>query len=382
MTRDETMMQRALACAARAWGETSPNPMVGAVLARGDRVLGEAWHSRAGQPHAEPQVLQVLRKPSDVEPAGSEGDLTLYVNLEPCNHVGRTPPCTETILASPVRQVVVSMPDPDPRVSGRGIERLRAAGVEVRVGVLERPARELNHAYLGRQLRGRPFIALKVALSADGCIAGAQKQPVRITGDSARRHTHEVRAGMDAILVGIETLRLDRPRLDCRLATHRQNVPRRLILDPGLRLQDAWLRPGAETPLVLCSAAALLSLPAARRRQLEERVQLQVVPGRRDHLDLQALPDLLAAHNLWSVLVEGGGDTHRRFLDADLWDRMYVYRNESLRLHGLPWSAASLWESRSEAILLRTERLGESTCHVHTHPLAWGAHARPADAPS
>jgi diaminohydroxyphosphoribosylaminopyrimidine deaminase/5-amino-6-(5-phosphoribosylamino)uracil reductase len=375
------MLRRALTCAARAWGETSPNPLVGAVLAQGDRVLAEAWHERAGSPHAEPQVLAALQGGSVVETTGSDDKLTLYVNLEPCNHTGRTPPCTEAILQSPVRRVVISLADPDPRVSGRGIERLRSAGVEVHVGGLWEAARELNHAYWGRQLRRRPFVALKVALSGDGCIAGARGEPTHITGDTARRHTHEVRAGLDAILVGVETLQADRPRLDTRLASAGGHVPRRVFLDPGLRLQTDWVREAARKPLVLCCAAALLSLSVSRRRQLEEHVELRVVPGTRQHLDLSALPDLLAAHDLWSVLVEGGGETHRRFLEAGLWDRVYLYRNDALQLHGLSWSAAPLWQRQAQAILLRTETLGESTCAVYAHPLAWEAGAPILDGP-
>jgi len=379
MTRDDTMMSRALHCAARAWGRTSPNPLVGAVLARGDTVVAEAWHERAGWPHAEPQVLDKLSSMAgrDLQSSGSGSDLTLYVNLEPCNHIGRTPPCTEAILASPVRRVVVAVSDPDPRVSGRGIARLRDAGLEVTVGVLADQARELNHVYLGRQLRGRPFVLLKVALSGDGCIAGPDRQQVRITGAVAQRQTHTIRAGVDAILVGIETLRIDRPQLDTRHAPEFAHTPRRVILDPRLRLQPQWLRDGSEKPLLVCCAEALFALSGERRAELERLVEFQVLPGTRDDLHLEALPGLLASRGLWSVLVEGGGNTHRRFLQADLWDRMVLHENSGLRLAGTPWEAAGVWQEKAkEALLLRTETLEETTARVYTQPLAW---ERPGD---
>lgn len=367
-------MLRALDCAAQAWGQTSPNPMVGAVLARGDEVLAQSWHRRAGEAHAEPQVLSAVAPiGSSVDlPSGSIDDLVLYVNLEPCNHVGRTPPCTEAILASGIKRVVVSLLDPDQRVRGAGVERLRQAGLQVEVGVLADRARELNHVFLGRQLRQRAFLALKVALSADGCIATADGQPAAITNEQARRHTHHVRAGLDAILVGIETIKRDRPRLDCRLTPEHQAPPRRLILDPALRLQPDWLHAGAERPMVLCSAEALLRLTADERHAWESQVEFQVLPGTRNHLQLQDLSEVLAAHSLWSVLVEGGGDTHRRFLEAGLWDRMYLYRNETLHLQGTLWSAADAWQQQQQhALELEEQQWDESRCTVYTHRAAW-----------
>jgi len=374
MTTDEKFMSRALECAARAWGETSPNPMVGAVVTSGDEVLAATWHRRAGELHAEPQALEqaldALSSDSATMPSGA--DLTLYVNLEPCNHRGRTPPCTEAILSSSVRRVVVALEDPNPSVAGGGIARLRQAGISVKVGVQEVPARELNHAFWGRQLRRRPFVALKVALSGDGCVAEQDGQPARITGDVARRHTHHLRAGYDAILVGIRTLVMDRPRLDCRLYEGPGNSPRRLVLDPGLRLQKQQVQPGDEKLIVLCCAKSLLSMSSQRRGELEAAVEFEVLPGTRQQLQLDALPAVLQKHALFSLLVEGGGDTHRRFIEAELWDRMVVYRNDALRLRGLPWSAAAAWAQQSAvAIKLGEETLGDTCCTVFTHRDAW-----------
>jgi diaminohydroxyphosphoribosylaminopyrimidine deaminase/5-amino-6-(5-phosphoribosylamino)uracil reductase len=374
MTREESLLSLALECASKAWGQTSPNPMVGAVLARGDVVLAQAWHRRAGEAHAEPQVLQKLLDGSlsDDKSGSSDDDLTLYVNLEPCNHVGRTPPCTEAILASGIRRVVVSLPDPDRRVAGQGIARLRQAGLQVEVGVLADQARELNHVFWGRQLRQRPFIALKVALSGDGCIATAAGQPAAISSKRALQHSHQVRAGLDGILVGIETMQRDRPRLDSRLVGEQAANPRRLLIDPGLRLQRDWLQPGADKPIVLCSSTALLALGATARRDWENLVEFQVLPGKRQHLQLEHLPDVLQAHGLWSVLVEGGGETHRRFLEAGLWDRMYLYRHESLPLRGTAWSAADAWQHQQRHTLQLQQLEWDGTrCTIYAHRDAW-----------
>ena len=374
MTRDEKLMSRALEWAERAWGQTSPNPMVGAVVTRGGKVVASTWHRRAGGPHAEPQALEQAdaATASYSRTKSSDSDLTLYVNLEPCNHVGRTPPCTAAILSSPVQRVVVALEDPDPRVAGAGIEQLRLAGLEVTVGVLEDKARELNHVFWGRQLRGRPFIALKVALDGDGCIAQKDGSAAQISGEKAQQHTHRLRAGYDAILVGAHTAQRDRPRLDRRLYDGPGKTPRRLIIDPGLRLEKSQLRAGEEKLILLCCAQSLLSLSAQRRGELEQVVTFEVLPGSRQQLQLEALPAVLEKHGLWSLLVEGGGDTHQRFLEAGLWDRMYVYENHALQLRGLPWSAASAWEHQAAtALTLREERLGDTRCTVFTHPDAW-----------
>ena len=364
---DRTWMERVLALAAEAYGETSPNPLVGAVVVGPDGIVGTGVHRRAGMPHAEPQALEAAL--TNLEPGkDAAATLTLYVNLEPCSHQGQTPPCVEAILRRPVARVVAAMVDPNPLVSGAGIARLRATGVAVEVGLLRREAEELNHVFIARQRRKRPFVALKVALSADGCIAGPGGETARITGTAAQEDTHRLRAGLDAVLVGVETLSRDRPRLDRRLYHGPGRSPRRIVLDPRLRSRPEWLWPGEERSLVFCAASSLAERREAHRALAghADIVPLPTTPG---GLDLQALTAALESHGIWSVLVEGGGHTHRTFLEADLWDRLYVLQNPNLRLEGLGWEAASLWESRRQGAVPHSRQLlGGETLDVFDHP--------------
>jgi len=357
-------MDRALRLAAGAYGSTSPNPLVGAVLVRRGIVVGEGVHRSAGASHAEREALDRARAADEIT-SSTGRDLTLYVNLEPCCHQGRTPPCVDGILEAPIGRIVAAMIDPNPLVSGRGAARLRAAGIEVEIGCRWHEAAELNHMFVARQRRGRPFVALKVALSADGCIAAADGSQVPITGIEARRHAHRLRAGHDAILVGVETLRRDRPRLDSRLYHGPGRAPRRLVLDPGLRAEPEWLWPGEEPrPVLLCSRPAL----EARGARLEGKADLVALPQGRGGLDLEALPAVLARLELWSLLVEGGGRTHGAFLAAGLWDRVYVYRNPGLRLAGLGWTAAAEWErAAEEARRGGSVHLGDDGLEVFVH---------------
>lgn len=395
---DVVWMRRVLELAAQAYGETSPNPLVGALVVGPRGVLGTGVHRRAGLPHAEPQAIDAAL--AEIQRAqDASADLTLFVNLEPCSHHGQTPPCVDAILCSPVRRVVAAMVDPNPQVAGSGIARLRASGVQVDVGCLGREAAELNHVFVARHLRRRPFVALKVALSADGCIAGAGGEPARITGDTARAHTHWLRAGLDAILVGVETLRRDRPRLDRRLYHGPGRNPRRLVLDPNLRCRPEWLwacappghgraraaatpwhvpedpraaaesaHPPVERALVFC-ADDTLARGAAVAPELAARAAIVPLPRAGPSLDLGALVTALEVHGLSSVLVEGGGHTQRTFFEADLWDRVYVYENPALHLAGLAWQAAPLWALlRSGAYLQRSETLGGDRLDVFDHP--------------
>lgn len=363
---DARFMRRALELALRAYGMTAPNPHVGAVVVHQGQVLGEGWHERAGLPHAEPRALEQAARRIDASDT-SRRDLTLYVNVEPCTHQGRTPPCVEAILRAPVGRVVVAMQDPDPRVSGKGIQELRHQGVQVDVGCLQAEAEELNHAFVARQRRRRPFVALKVALSADDCIAGPGGVPVAITSERAQRHAHRVRAGCQAILAGVETVRRDHPRLDRRMYDGPGQVPRRLVFDPRLRSQPEWLQPGRE-PWLLFAEAAVLEESRDKVRALQGWAEVAALPLGTAGFDLEAFLAWLQEHRLWSVLVEGGGMTHRAFLRAGLWDRLYLYRNASLRLEGLAWSAREAWKAqRQDALIRRQESLGRNGLVVHDH---------------
>jgi len=207
---DKEMMQRCLSLARNALGRTAPNPLVGSVVVLDGEVIGEGFHPGAGQPHAE--VFALLA-------AGNRAiGATLYVNLEPCNHYGRTPPCSEAVVAAQVAKVVVGIVDPDPRVSGGGIARLRAAGIEVVVGVEEADCRQLNEAFIHRILYQQPFGILKYAMTLDGKIATTSGHSAWITGETARNEVHKFRAACDAVIIGGNTLRLDNPKLTSRQA--------------------------------------------------------------------------------------------------------------------------------------------------------------------
>jgi diaminohydroxyphosphoribosylaminopyrimidine deaminase/5-amino-6-(5-phosphoribosylamino)uracil reductase len=313
-------MQRALELARKAEGRTSPNPMVGAVLVAGGEVVGEGFHAAAGRPHAEVEALRGFSR------QGS--DCTLYVNLEPCCHHGRTPPCTQAILAAGIRRVVVGMVDPDPRVQGKGIEELRAAGVEVQVGVLEAEARHLNRGFVSAKSRKRPWVALKAALTLDGRIASDSGDSRWITGEPARLHGHGLRNVCDAILVGRGTLIADDPALSCRVEGGRDPVP--VVLDGRLRSPaTARLWSGSREAIVFCSSDADVRIIP----------NTKIIPIGTDQrgLDLGLVLQALLADGHQRVLVEGGAKVQNSFLHAGLVDELHLYLNPRVLGAGPVW---------------------------------------------
>ncbi len=332
-------MRRALRLAER--GFTPPNPMVGCVLVRDGVKVGEGWHPYAGQPHAEVFALRA---------AGAQAEgATAYVTLEPCSHFGRTPPCADALIAAKVRRVIVATPDNDPRVGGRGIAKLQAAGIEVVVGVLEAQARQVNEAFfhfhaslpnsadtLSHEdassprmrgwgayfpLSGTPFVTLKAAMTLDGKIATRTGDSQWITGPRARRYVHRLRAQSGAVMVGIGTLLADDPQLTARLtgvALPRQ--PLRIVVDSHLRTPPACAAvrlASAQTPLLI---ATLETADPIRERTLQqEGVEILRLPADTGgRVDLPALMQELARRKIISVLVEGGGELHAALLHARL----------------------------------------------------------------
>lgn len=224
--RHELLMQRCLELARKAQGRTFPNPMVGAVVVKDGNIVGEGFHPKAGEPHAE--VFALTQAGEQAQGA------TLYVNLEPCNHYGRTPPCTEALIKAGVAQVVVGMIDPDPRVSGSGIARLREAGIEVIVGIAEQKCRSLNEAFIHRVLFQQPFGILKYAMTLDGKIATVTGHSAWVTGTKSRHYVHQLRAASDAVIIGGNTLRSDNPHLTTHgVADHN---PLRVVISRSLDL--------------------------------------------------------------------------------------------------------------------------------------------------
>lgn len=305
-------MRHALELAAQGRGWTSPNPMVGAVVVKDGEVVGTGYHRRAGLAHAEVVALDEAGERA----SGAE----LYVTLEPCSHYGRTPPCTERIIRAGIRRVVCAHADPDERVNGRGVARLREAGIEVELGLGEREARRLNEHYLHHKRTGRPWVTLKWAQTLDGQVATRTGDSRWITGEEARRHAHRLRSWHDAVVVGIGTALADDPRLDVRLVEGRE--PWHVVLDPLLRLSDgAHLVKRGQT-LLLCRREAS---PERRDRWESLGVQVAPVPGQGELLDLHAVLDVLGAHPFQSVFVEGGPTVLTSFLREGLANRIAVF---------------------------------------------------------
>jgi len=320
---DRRFMRRALALARRGAGTTRPNPMVGAVVVRRGRVLAEGYHRRPGTPHAEVDALAKL--------GGRAPGATVYVSLEPCDHLGRTPPCSRALLAAGVARVVVGVRDPNPLVDGRGITRLRRAGVQVDVGCLEAECRDLNRAFFTWVTRRRPLVTLKVAASWDGFIADGLARPAAapawLTGPAAREAAHALRAAHDAVLVGAGTVRADDPLLtDRRPRRGRRAQPLRVIMDGRLSV-----RPSARVIATTGDAPTLVfgghgAAPARMRALMEAGADVVLLPSsHQGRFSVDALLAELAARDVQSVLVEGGAAVHGAFVSAGLVDRVALF---------------------------------------------------------
>ncbi|MDN5862967.1 MAG: bifunctional diaminohydroxyphosphoribosylaminopyrimidine deaminase/5-amino-6-(5-phosphoribosylamino)uracil reductase RibD, partial [Salinisphaera sp.] len=308
-------MARALALARRGWYSTPPNPRVGCVLVRGGVIVGEGWHEQAGAAHAEIMALQ------DAAVRGSIDGAVAYVTLEPCCHHGRTPPCVDALVEAGIQRVVVGMTDPNPRVAGGGIERLRDAGIEVTSGVLAADCAALNCGFACRMRRGRPRVRAKMAMSLDGRTAGGDGQSRWITGAAAREDVHRLRAESGAVLVGSGTALADDPQLTVRLpGSWRQ--PLRVVLDSKLRLPAtaALLDPAAPN-LVLTTVAGGAAWDALTAAGADLR---QVVSGP-GGVDLAAALHSLAAEGVNDLLVEAGPTLAGALLQADLVDELLLY---------------------------------------------------------
>ena len=303
-------MRRCIELARRGAGRTAPNPMVGAVVVSEGRSLAEGWHGAPGSDHAEPVALKGL--PEQRAPGA-----TMYVNLEPCCHHGRTPPCTDYILASGVSRVVVGMVDPDPRVRGEGLRILRGAGIQVDVGIEEAACRDLNLGFIKANEDGLPRVWLKAAATLDGRIADAFGTSRWITGEAARLEGHRMRNRSDAILIGSGTLLADDPALTTRGVQDGRDALR-VVLDSDLRCpEDARiLREGDRSPLLYCASdAPQRELPATLVR----------VPRCETGLDLRAVLQDLVQRGVHNVLVEGGGRLLHGLLAEGLADRLLLF---------------------------------------------------------
>lgn len=321
-------MRVALRLAARALGETSPNPAVGAVIVKGGRIVGRGYHRRAGLPHAEVEALRQAGR--------SARGSTMYVTLEPCDHTGRTPPCCDAVMAAGVRRVVTAMHDPNPITNGRGLARLRRAGVEVTTGVLEDEAKRLNAPFVKAMTARLPFVTAKVAQSLDGKIATTTGESRWISSEASRRMSHELRREADVILVGVNTVIADDPALTVRgvkrpLRLHR---PLKVIVDSRLRtpLSSRCLSSGTMIATTVRSATQqapyrhrrieLLVLPPSRaRHHAPAGVRRRRVADGRVPLK-KLLQELWRRHQVQSVLIEGGGEVLASAFQERLVDRL------------------------------------------------------------
>ncbi len=314
---DLRCMTRALALARRGAGRVAPNPLVGAVVVSNGHIVGEGYHARFGGPHAE---VVALRRAGRRARRG-----TLYVTLEPCNHQGHTPPCTEAILRAGVREVVCAMRDPHPLVNGGGLRRLRQAGVRVRVGLLAAEARHMNRAFLAALTTRRPHVTLKMAQTLDGKIATVTRQSRWITGPAARHIVHQLRRGADAILVGIETALADDPRLGIRRDGRPTSAdPIKVIVDDRLRLPlRAQVVKHAKHARVI--VATTTRNHTKHRRLARQGVTVLVVPSRRGRVDLRALCRVLVTRGVQHLLIEGGGEVAASALADRLVDHLVFF---------------------------------------------------------
>lgn len=315
------LMRRAIRLAMLGRGRVEPNPMVGCVIVRDERILGEGYHHRFGQPHAEREAIAACSE----SPAGG----TAYVTLEPCCHTNKkTPPCVPALIEAGIRRVVVGCTDPNPAVAGEGIRQLRQAGVEVEVGLLEAECRQLNAAFFARVLHRRPYVTLKWAQSADGKVAGPGGARRQISNAASMQLVHGLRSRCDAILVGIGTALADDPMLTARVENAARQ-PLRVVLDSGLRLPlDAKLvRTAREVPVLVCCGGE--AGQSARADELRQRgVQILTMDTTADQGPRVSLTEVLAAlgqRDVTHLLVEGGPTVAWGFVEQNLADRAWVF---------------------------------------------------------
>lgn len=312
---DEEYMQQALNIAQYAAGRTSPNPMVGAVIVKDGRIVGQGWHRKAGTEHAE---VHALRQAGELAQGA-----TLYVTLEPCSHYGRTPPCSQAVIDSGIKRVVVAMVDPNPLVAGRGIAMLEAAGISVVAGVLGKQAKLLNEVFIKWITTSFPFVVLKTAMTLDGKIATYTGESQWITNQTSRQFVHSLRDLYDGILVGIGTVLKDDPSLTTRLPNGAGKSPVRIVVDSMARtpLTAKLVVDGIAKTIIAVTTAA----PAERVEALRTTGVEILIVNDGDKVDLRILMEKLGKLMVCSVLIEGGATINDALVQAKLIDKVHVF---------------------------------------------------------
>jgi len=314
-----TYMARCLQLAQNGLGTTYPNPLVGSVIVHNDQIIGEGWHYQAGSAHAEVNAINAVADQSVLSEA------TIYVSLEPCSHFGKTPPCADLIIARGIKHVVIGTTDPNPQVAGKGIQKLIAAGCDVRLGILEDACRELNKRFFTFQQKKRPYIFLKWAQTQNGFIAPAERDntaPVWITSETTRQQVHKMRAEEQAILVGTHTVLADNPSLTTR--DWAGNSPLRVVLDRTLKIpKDAHVYNKAAKTIIITE----------RVKASERNIQFETIDFQKQ-VAAQIIA-LLYQQNIQSLIIEGGTTTLQTFIDANLWDEAFVYEGNTTFKDGI-----------------------------------------------
>jgi diaminohydroxyphosphoribosylaminopyrimidine deaminase/5-amino-6-(5-phosphoribosylamino)uracil reductase len=319
MIDDERWMKRVLRLAEKGRGRTSPNPMVGAILVKDGRILAEGYHAKAGEPHAE---IIALRK------TGKEAkEAILYLNLEPCTHYGKTPPCAPVVIEAGVRRAVIGMEDPNPLVKGRGVEALKKAGLDVYVGILEKECRRLNEAFCKYILNKEPFLILKVVATLDGKIATRKGESQWISGEASRRFVHRLRDQVDGVIVGIGTVLKDDPMLTARVKGGKD--PYRIILDSRLRIPENAKVIEISPSKTIVATTELA--PGEKVERLEKKgVRVLILDSKKGRVDLKPCLFKLGEMGMMSLLVEGGSQLNGSFLDEGLIDKIFLFLSPKL----------------------------------------------------
>ena len=312
--QDAEFMAQAIRLAAKGHYTTDPNPRVGCVIVKENRVIAEGWHKTAGQAHAEVVALQN----ADESVAGA----TAYVTLEPCSHHGKTPPCCDALIAAGIKKVIVAMQDPNPLVAGKGLQRLREAGVVVESGLLEPDARLLNRGFIKRMETGKPWVVSKMAMSFDGRTAMASGESKWITSPESRADVHQLRAESSAILTGINTVLADDPSLNVRLKNVDVLQPVRVVLDSSLRMPVSakMLELPGRTLILTCSTNQL-----KQQSLIQAGAEVYCLPDENGRLDLREVMTFLAEQQLNQVMVEAGATLNGALLQLNLVDEWRVY---------------------------------------------------------
>jgi diaminohydroxyphosphoribosylaminopyrimidine deaminase / 5-amino-6-(5-phosphoribosylamino)uracil reductase len=352
-------MKEAIRLAAKGLGRTSPNPAVGAVIVRDGNIIASGYHKKAGQPHAEVEALSMIGG------KGRAGDI-LYVTLEPCNHHGRTPPCTDAIIKSGIKNVVVGISDPNPTVAGGGSEFLRQSGIRVKSGVLEIACMKLNENYLKFVRTGRPFVIAKSALTLDGWSATSTGHSKWITNERSRNFVHRLRDKSDSVMVGAGTIIADDPSLTARLKNGKGKDPIRIIVDTHLRIQHNAnvLNHNSDSETIVVTGD---KVPKTLSGAIEKTgVSTLVCPVKNELIDLTALMDALGKRSITSLLVEGGATIMGSMIRERLIDKFYFFKAPRILggNDGFPMASGKGPERMDESIGLRdieVRRFGDDT---------------------